>query len=308
MGILRRELWLIPVALAVGAGLAGAEADKLREAFDRGLAALATAEPAHANELRVRLIELYSKLSPKPEVPDEAERRMVYGQTAFKRAEKASDFAKAAAEFEQTVNAAPWWPAGYFNLALAREKAGNAAGAMAAYKLYLKASPQAKDASEVKKKIYELEYAEQEKATKADEWAGTWLPERPVPYVLKNFEGPDSPGEAQPDTLRFVVSKEGDGSLSAKLSFFAACGQPLELRAAKSADSLSFSGVALRCGEGKTTYDTACTKFTLTRQEDEIVARLTCYKVEITKKPFFLGATKAWNFEYDYSGPVRRAE
>lgn len=106
--------------------------------------------------LREKIIKLSLGMKT-PAVPEEAERNMARG-TAF--AEKASDVAgyqKAIAEFEAASNAAPWLGLAYFNLGVMQEKAGLFNEAIQSLKLYLMATPNAKNAREVKNKIYALE-------------------------------------------------------------------------------------------------------------------------------------------------------
>jgi hypothetical protein len=87
---------------------------------------------------------------------------------------------KAAAEFAAACDAAPWAAGPYFNLGLAQEKAGRPADAMASFKRYLLAAPDAKDAAEVRKRVYKLEFAAEEGARKAAEesaekrFTGAW--------------------------------------------------------------------------------------------------------------------------------------
>lgn len=106
--------------------------------------------------LREKIIKLAAGKQA-PEVPEEAERNMARG-TAF--AQKASDSAgyrKAIAEFEAASNAAPWLALSYYNLGVVQEKAGLFNEAIQSLKFYLMAAPDAKNARDVKNKIYALE-------------------------------------------------------------------------------------------------------------------------------------------------------
>ena len=109
------------------------------------------------NILREKIIKLAQSTKPAPAVPEEAERNMARG-TAF--AQKASDSAgykKAIAEFEAAANTAPWLALAYYNLGVVQEKAGFYVEAIQSLKFYLMAAPDAKNARDVKNKIYALE-------------------------------------------------------------------------------------------------------------------------------------------------------
>ena len=69
-------------------------------------------------------------------IPEEARKHFVMGETIFKEAKSADNFSQAAAEFAQAVSLAPQFPQARYNLALAKESAGDYAGAMADLKTY----------------------------------------------------------------------------------------------------------------------------------------------------------------------------
>ncbi len=107
--------------------------------------------------LREKIIKLALSMRPAPAVPEDAERNMARG-TAF--AQKAIDntgYKKAIIEFESAANAAPWLALAYYNLGVVQEKASLYNEAIQNLKLYLFAAPDAKNAREVKNKIYALE-------------------------------------------------------------------------------------------------------------------------------------------------------
>jgi len=107
--------------------------------------------------LREKIIRMAVGMRPAPAIPEEAERNMARG-TAF--AQKATDAAgdkKAIAEFEAATNAAPWIALAYYNLGVVQEKAGMYTEAIQSLKFYLLAAPDAKNARDVKNKIYALE-------------------------------------------------------------------------------------------------------------------------------------------------------
>jgi tetratricopeptide (TPR) repeat protein len=117
------------------------------------------------NAMREKIIRHVQTMSPAPAVPEETERFMARGTAATKNAKDANDFKDAVKEFEKATLSAPWLSSAYYNLGIARDKAGMYADATTSLKLYLLASPNAIDAKPVKNLIYEIEY-KQEKAAK----------------------------------------------------------------------------------------------------------------------------------------------
>jgi tetratricopeptide (TPR) repeat protein len=115
--------------------------------------------------LREKIIRHVQTMKPAPAIPEEAERYMVRGRTAFKGAKEARDFNDAAHEFKQALLYAPWLAEGYYNLGIIQDKAGLYADAIKSLKFYLIAAPTAPDAQKVKELVYEIEYR-QEKAAK----------------------------------------------------------------------------------------------------------------------------------------------
>ena len=107
--------------------------------------------------LREKIIRMALTMKPAPPVPENAERNMARG-TAF--AQKAADLAgykKAIAEFQSAANSAPWLALAYYNLGVMQEQAELYAETIQSLKFYLMAAPDAKNAREVKNKIYALE-------------------------------------------------------------------------------------------------------------------------------------------------------
>src|SRR5579859_612477 len=147
------------------AGLVAEHEGRLREAFDDYLAALQglpDSPPADEDQrLRERIIKIVPQLNPPPAVPEEAERRMIRGQTALKIAQDTNDLNAAASEFRQALRAAPWLAGAYFNLALVEEKQKDYADAIRSFKLYVMTAPKAEDLGAVRQKIIELEYLQE---------------------------------------------------------------------------------------------------------------------------------------------------
>src|ERR1017187_10120417 len=116
-------------------------------------------------------------VSSPPPIPEEARRHFVMGTTLFKDARTSDDFAQAESQFKQAVDLAPQWPDARYNLALAKEAAGDYSGAMDDLKLYQKFKLSESEARTVQDKIYALEAkagaatkkhaAEQDEATQA---------------------------------------------------------------------------------------------------------------------------------------------
>jgi tetratricopeptide (TPR) repeat protein len=100
-------------------------------------------------------------------IPEEARRHFVIGTTLFTSAKSADDFSSCESEFKQAVDLAPQWPDARYNLALAREAAGDYAGAMADLKLYLQFQLPDAEARKAQDKIYVLEAKQQKKVTDA---------------------------------------------------------------------------------------------------------------------------------------------
>jgi len=122
----------------------------------------------HDNALREKIIKLALTMKPAPTVPENAERNMARG-TAF--AQKAADkagYKRAISEFAAAANSAPWLALAYYNLGVVQEQAELYTETIQSLKFYLMAAPDAKNAREVKNKIYALEAdAEDLKAVKS---------------------------------------------------------------------------------------------------------------------------------------------
>ncbi len=109
------------------------------------------------NALREKIIRLAVGMKPAPAVPEAAERNMARGTAFFTRASDATGYKKAISEFEAAANAAPWLALAYYNLGVVQEKAGFYNEAIQSLNFYLMAAPDAKNARDVKNKIYALE-------------------------------------------------------------------------------------------------------------------------------------------------------
>ena len=109
--------------------------------------------------LREKIIKLVLSMKTKPVVPDEVVKHEGAAEYAFKNAKKESDYADAASEYEKALLLAPWLADDNFNCGRCYENAGKLQDAIRCFNLYLLAAPDAKDATDVKKRIGGLEYA-----------------------------------------------------------------------------------------------------------------------------------------------------
>ncbi len=107
--------------------------------------------------LREKIIKLALTMKTAPKVPEDAERNMARGNAFAQKAIDSTGYKRAIIEFESAANVAPWLGLAYYNLGVVQEKAGLYNEAIQNLKLYLLAAPDAKNAREVKNKIYELE-------------------------------------------------------------------------------------------------------------------------------------------------------
>jgi len=107
--------------------------------------------------LREKIIKRAQSTKPSPAIPEEAERSMARGTVFAQKAADSAGYRKAIAEFEAATNTAPWLALAYYNLGVVQEKAGLYVEAIQSLKFYLMAAPDAKNARDVKNKIYALE-------------------------------------------------------------------------------------------------------------------------------------------------------
>ena len=162
------------------------QAGKIRQAIAHFVNALQSTSDGSSKdlELRKKIIKLAQEIQPQPAISEEAERRMLRGEAAVEIAKDKSGFVKAVREFQAALRIAPWLAAGYFNLSMVQEKAGDYAGAIRNARLYLLAAPQASDADVVRKSIIKMEYKqeqagaeikpEKEKKARIATLSGTW--------------------------------------------------------------------------------------------------------------------------------------
>lgn len=125
----------------------------------------------------------------KPAIPEEARKHFVMGETMFKEAKSAANFSQAAAEFTDAAKLAPQWPDARYNLALAKEAAGDYSGAMDDLKLYQQFKLSEAEARTVQDKIYAISAKQQMKAAdqKAADEANS--PSAQLEKLIKSLDG-----------------------------------------------------------------------------------------------------------------------
>jgi tetratricopeptide (TPR) repeat protein len=106
---------------------------------------------AEIARLREALVRLYPRLPSSPPLPEAARRFFVEGQ-AFARAD---DYAGAAESFRKVTAIAPWFPNGYFNLALVEERAGQYGPAVLSMETFLRLAPRSENARVAQDRLYE---------------------------------------------------------------------------------------------------------------------------------------------------------
>jgi len=170
MALLIRLFVIVPLIFLVTASGDLAHAAKKTDASGETLAQYVEDLKANPGDvaLRKKIIKHALSMKPAPSVPESAERNLARGITFFNKASDAAGYKKAIAEFEAAATSAPWLGTAYYNLGIAQEKSALYAEAIQNLKLYLLASPDAKNAREVKNKMYSLEVdVEERQAAKA---------------------------------------------------------------------------------------------------------------------------------------------
>lgn len=101
-------------------------------------------------------------------IPEEAQRRMIRGQTAVEMARTPEDYELAIREFREAARQAPNWADPHYNLGLVQEKNGHYKDAVASFREYLRLAPKASDAAAVRSQLYRLEMKAEQEVTDED--------------------------------------------------------------------------------------------------------------------------------------------
>lgn len=112
-----------------------------------------TGDEGDVAALRLALFSAAAKITPPPELPEEARRHTVRGELMMKMNELDS----ARAEFSEAVRIAPHIPRVYYNAALVNAQMGRFAEAIGLMNVYLQAAPQAEDARSARDEIIKWE-------------------------------------------------------------------------------------------------------------------------------------------------------
>ena len=156
--VVRTAIHLVLFLLLITPGYAaqaGKKTSDLQETLQRYIEDLKR-NPAD-NALREKIIKLVLSMKPTPMVPENAQRNMARGTAYAQKATEITGYKKAIAEFEAAANSAPWLALAYYNLGVVQEKAALYSEAIQHLNLYLLAAPDAKNARDVRNKIYALE-------------------------------------------------------------------------------------------------------------------------------------------------------
>lgn len=186
--------WSLPSTLFASdeeaLGNADVQANKLRSGFQHFLKAVKTASERSEKDRRLRekILALFSKITPKPAIPEEAEKYMARGRAGVKSAKDQTGFIRASWEYKKAINAAPWFADAYYNLGVVYDKAGDYPAAIYYLKLFIAGATTEQDKKEAKSLLYEIEFrieekgriakekqkAEAEKRNRINVLAGTW--------------------------------------------------------------------------------------------------------------------------------------
>lgn len=101
-------------------------------------------------------------------VSDEARRHFDRGAAAVEMAKSPADYEAAITEFKQAISLAPEWADAYYNLGKVQEQAEKFGDAITSLGQYLRLSPNASDAEQVKTLINKLQYKAENTLSTAD--------------------------------------------------------------------------------------------------------------------------------------------
>lgn len=124
-----------------------------------------------------------------PPIPEEARRHFVMGATLFKDAKTPDDYAQVESQFKQAVDLAPQWPDARYNLALAKEAAGDFSGAMTDLKLYQQFKLSDSEARTVQDKIYAIDAKQEKKAAEKKALDEANRPAAQLEKLIQSLDG-----------------------------------------------------------------------------------------------------------------------
>lgn len=128
----------------------------------------------NSTELRMQIIQLVSKMSKKPQVPEDVTVLMGKAKAIIENAKSPTDYLPALDVMTRASLLAPWIGDIYYNLGVIYEKANYPAYAISDFKWYLAAKPHAKDRSSVMERIGSLQYAADKIAKNIASVEGVW--------------------------------------------------------------------------------------------------------------------------------------
>ncbi len=102
------------------------------------------------------------------DIPEEARKHFVRGQTAVELAKLPEDYNLAITEFKLAIGFAPLWAEPNYQLGLVQEKTAQYTDAIASLKKYLELAPDASNVNEVKDLIYKIEFKAEQTLTVSD--------------------------------------------------------------------------------------------------------------------------------------------
>ena len=158
--------------------------------------------------LREKIIKHVQAMSPKPAVPDEAQKYMDRGLAAIEGGKGEEDFRAASAEFLKAVNLAPWLGNAYRNLAIAQDKSGQYDAALRNLRLYLLTSPSPADEAWAKSLINKVEYRKEKAARESSPVAIAAQEQKKFAELLKKMDGRRYKAPPAPP-YRLVVDVQG---------------------------------------------------------------------------------------------------
>ncbi len=138
-----------------------AEYKQAQAEFEQALASLKK-DPSN-NALREKIVRQAASFNPPLTVPEEAERYLARGKSAFEDAKEPAEFKDAVLQFLRARDAAPWYGPIYYSLGVAQSTAGYYKAARENLSLYLAWEHDPAGIKAAKDLIYQAEY-KQEKA------------------------------------------------------------------------------------------------------------------------------------------------